>query len=295
MRVGLRQDDRRASGYRIDRQEVEPLLIAAEALDIECAAVLRPVDAGEIDVGVGAHIDLDAATVRQAGDVEVDDGVRPPGARIALLDDDGAGRGDVGARHDVNRRLVDVSERDARLVGRPPVAGVAVKLLLRDELRRRPTTQLAAVGRQRALGAARRRHDIEVVVAHVGDEAALRRHLGVDLVRRRRGELPDLGRGALPQPDVALHGNEDEAALLVPVVVDDTRGLDALPLSPRLFRFGQLAALGRQRAAVDKEPRRAALGARRPQVGHPLVVGLRLQIGDKAAVRGQLDAAGARA
>ncbi len=66
--VEIEPGARRFAKYRaararggIDGQQVEMLLVAAFALDVERLAILRPFHPGEINVGIGAEIDLGAA------------------------------------------------------------------------------------------------------------------------------------------------------------------------------------------------------------------------------------------
>ena len=84
-----------------------------------------------------------------------------------------------------DRRFVDARERDAALVGRPPVAGVAIHLFLRDELGHAEAHEAAAVARDRALGAVGEIDDEEVLVAHEAHEVRARREARVGFVGRR--------------------------------------------------------------------------------------------------------------
>jgi hypothetical protein len=54
VRRALRQQRARRAGGGVDREEVERLLVATEALDVEGAPVHRPAHAGEVDVGARA-------------------------------------------------------------------------------------------------------------------------------------------------------------------------------------------------------------------------------------------------
>src|SRR3546814_4769935 len=56
-------------------RSVEPRLIAILALDIQRIAVGRPMDAREVDVGVGPHVHLHLARTVWLHDVEIDERV----------------------------------------------------------------------------------------------------------------------------------------------------------------------------------------------------------------------------
>ena len=70
-------------------------------------------------------------------------------------------------RDHVDRTVVDMGERDAALVVRPPIAGVASHLLLRHELGRRPGLELAAVRGERAFLACSEIDQVEIVACRV--------------------------------------------------------------------------------------------------------------------------------
>ena len=177
------------------------------------------------------------------------------------------------------------------LGGAPPVPGIPVEFLLGDEFGGGPALVGRAVCGERARGAARGRHHIQIVAAHERDEAPFRTDLRVDLVFGGVGQPADLRRCSLKQPDVALDRDDDEAALVVPRIVDNAARLDALPLAAAFFGLRQFAPFGNEGAPIDQQARRSALHVCRPQVGHTLIVGLRLEIGDNRAVRRQLHSA----
>ena len=83
-------------------------------------------------------------------------------------------RGNLEALRDLDRALIDAGECDVPLVGRPPVAGAAVHFLLRDEFRHAVLDRAASVAGQRLLGMLREVIDLEILVPHIGDIAALR-------------------------------------------------------------------------------------------------------------------------
>ncbi|EEF24630.1 conserved hypothetical protein, partial [Ricinus communis] len=266
MRVGLGQDDLALAARRAEGDQIEGLLIAALALDIQGLAVLRPSDAGQVDVLVCAQVDLHHLARGQVLDEQFDDGVRAAGARIALVDHGGARRADVGARHDVDAALVDAGVGDQALVRRPPVAGVAVHLLLGDELGHAERQGALALGGDRGLFAAGQRADIEVLVAHVRDEPALGRNLGVDLVAGGLGQAGHLAVGDAVDIEVAVQRHEHEAALAVPAVFDHAAGQHPGALATGQLGFRQRLVARRQGVGVDQPVGLAALHVHRPQV-----------------------------
>ncbi|MNU50197.1 hypothetical protein D3C71_391570 [compost metagenome] len=166
----LRGDDAAGARGRIDAQQFQRLLVARQALDVQGPPVLGPVDAGQIDVGVGAQVDLDPLTGLHVLDIELDHGVGTPGARIALLDHRGAAAGDVQARDDVDGAFVRALQSDEALVRAPPVAGVAIQLFLGDELGRGPGDQAVAVVRDRLFGARGQVQHDQILIPHEADE-----------------------------------------------------------------------------------------------------------------------------
>ena len=90
------------------------------------------------------------------------------GAGIALGDHLRARGPDLGPIHDIDPGLVDEGDGDGPVVGAPPVAGVAVHLLLGDELGRPPALQLGPALGQRALGLQQNRQDHDAWPRHAG-------------------------------------------------------------------------------------------------------------------------------
>ncbi|MNS62326.1 hypothetical protein D3C72_953840 [compost metagenome] len=290
----LRSDDTAGARRRIDAQQVQGLLVARQALDVEGPPVLGPVDAGQIDVGVGAQVDLDPFTGLHVLDIELDHGVGTPGARIALLDHRGAAAGDVQARDDVDGAFVRALQSDEALVRAPPVAGVAIQLFLSDELRRGPGDQAVAVRGDRLFSARGQVQHHQILIAHEADIGPLGRDLGVDLIRRRFGQAPHAAVSAVGQEDVAFQRGQDVAALFIPGIFDHAALRNPHPLAPRLLGLGQFARVRDQGAGVDQLERLAALHRRSPQVQHIHVVLARTQEGDQITVRRQADALGHR-
>src|SRR5689334_14004744 len=73
------QQDLRLASRRIDREQVQPLLIAALALDVEGLTVLRPIDTRQINVAFLSQIDLYLARSVRLHDIEIDQRIGRPG------------------------------------------------------------------------------------------------------------------------------------------------------------------------------------------------------------------------
>ena len=122
-------------------------------------------------------------------------GIRAARRGIALLQDAHAVGIDLESLDFVDRRLVDARIGEVLLVGRPPVAGVAAHLLLRDELGDAMAHEPAAARGEPALGAGRDFDRVEVLVADEADVAAVRGELRVGLEGRASRSA-----GARPRP-----------------------------------------------------------------------------------------------
>ncbi len=265
-------DDARGPGRRIDAQQIQRPLVARLALDVKHAAVRSPVDARQIDVGVVAEVDLDPPPRPHVVHPQLDQGVWPSRAGIALLDRGRPAARDVQPRNDVDRALVGPLQGDEALVRAPPVAGVTIHLLLGDELGRGPADQAGAVRRDWLLLPVGQVDDDQVLIAHEADEAALRTDLGVDLVGLGLGQATDVAAFAAGQEDVALQRRQDVPALLIPRILDHAALADPHPLATRLFGLRQFAGVGNQRAGVDQLERLPLPGRRGPQVQHRDIV-----------------------
>src|SRR5262249_47243397 len=177
----FREDHSRRAVRRVDCQHIEVPLIAAEALDVQNSSVLRPIDAGDVDVAAVAKLYAPAGECRHVLDAKLDSRVVASGTRITLVHDGSAGGLELGPLDDMDIALIHQAECDARVVGAPPVTGRATELLLRDEFGSAPASELGATLRQGALSAACRRHDVQIVISDERDVAPLRRHLGIDI------------------------------------------------------------------------------------------------------------------
>ena len=151
---------------------------------------------------------------------------------------------DLEALDFVDRRLVDARVGEVLLVRRPPVAGVAPHLLLRDELGDAVAHEPAAARREPALGAGRDLDRVEVLVADEADVAAARGEFRVGLEGRGLGQPPHgLARGLrkVVVVEVARERDEQPARVGRPLVVDDAaQRRDALALAPGFLLGGEL-------------------------------------------------------
>ena len=91
--------------------------------------------------------------------------------------------------------FVDARERDVPLVRRPPVAGVAIHLLLRDEFGHAEAHRAAAFARHGAFRAGGEVDDVQILVAHETHEVRARRETRVGFVRFGAGKPANRIRG----------------------------------------------------------------------------------------------------
>ena len=290
----LGEDHGRAAGRGIDLQHVEPGLLAVLALHVERRSVRRPIDACEVDVGVRPHVHLHPRRAVGVHQPQLDRGVGRARGRVALLVDSRALGADRGARDHLHLALVGALHGDAAVVGRPPMAGVAVHLLLRDELCGAPRERAAAISRKRALLAGRQIDHEQVLVAHERGVAPRLRYLGVDLGRLALGQAADV---AVERRDVevAVERHEDRLAVGRPIIGGDAAGAaDAQPLASHLLRLRHLRA-GADLGRIDQHAALGGGGVDRPQIEAIAIGVARQQQRDEAAVGGQLGRARLRA
>ncbi len=295
----FRQQRRARAGVRVDFQQVESALVARLALHGEVCAVGKPVDARQIDVAVRAEVDRRHHAVRQLDQPELDEHVGGAGRGVALLDHHHVVGADLEALPDLDRGCVDARESDAALVRRPPVAGVAAHLLLRDEFRGGVRNRSLAVAAERPFLAAAQVDDEQVLVAYETHEPAPRREFRVGLGSGRIGEA---AHGALRRGGevvvVQIPAQRKEQCLAVgsEQVLDDP-GKRGNPLAlAALLLFGRQRPFDRhQPAGIDEQAHLARGEVEFPQVELVLVVRLAAQERDTAAVGRDLRRAQVRA
>ena len=252
-------------------EDVEALLVARLPLHQQPVALGVPLDAREVAV-LAAEVACGCRTRVEREDRERHAGIRATGRGIALLQDAHAVGIDLESLDLVDRRLVDARIGEVLLVGRPPVAGVASHLLLRDELGDALAHQPAAARGEPALGTRRDFDRVHVLVADEADVAAVRGELRVGLEGRGLGEpAHGLARGLRQVVVVEIARERDEKPPGVgrPLVVDDAAQCgDALALAPGLF-LGRELFLGRgEDARVDEQAVGLARHVPGPQVEH---------------------------
>jgi hypothetical protein len=194
-----------------------------------------------------------------------------------------------------HRRFVDARERDVTLVGRPPIASVAVHLFLGDELGHAETHEPAAFSCDRAFGAGGELDDVEVLVAHEAHEIRVWRETRVGFVRvGTREAAHGLGRLAGEVVDVQIAVERDEQVAIVgrEAVLDDSRiRRSALPFAASFLFHGQRAVGAGQRAGVDEQPVARHADVEGPEVEPVIFIVAGAQISDELAVGRNLHSA----
>ena len=286
------EQDLRLAGGRIDLEHVEPGLCAVLALNVERLAIGRPIDAREVDVLIRAEIDLHPALAVRADHPQRDFGIGAARDRIALLECLRTLRADGGTGDGADLGFVEALGREARAIGRPPVALEAVHLLLRDELGLAPVDGGGGFGWGHGLrfGLAVDRPDEQPLVAHERDVAALGAERGIELAALRTRDLAH--RTIEPgEQQVAVDGNEHGLAVGGPFVADDALEIaDALALALHLFGFREFPP-GRKLLRIDQHAPFASFPVEAPQVIAFAVIGTAAQHGDIAAIGRKLDRA----
>ncbi len=135
----------------VDQDEVEPLLIACEALEGEPAAIRCPIGAREINVRIGAQVDPTRLAAGRRDQAELDGDIGIPGERVALLHHLGPVCVDLSAAGDRHGTVVEPLVHDGRVVGGPPVSAGLHQFFLSDEFRLGIVDAAAAVGGQTTL------------------------------------------------------------------------------------------------------------------------------------------------
>ena len=280
---GLAENGAAGAARRIDSKKIEALLVAALALDVKGAPVLRPVDTGEIDVGIGAEVDLGSPAARGIDHPKRHNHVGSSRGGIALIEHLGPVRTDCSARHGRDLRFVVAFDRDAPVAGRPPGTGVAVHLLLRDELGGAAGDRALAIRRQRPFGAGAKIDGIEVLVTDEADVAPAFRHVRVDLGRRRVRQAADRAGGHIREVEIAVDGREDRFAVRRPLIFDNALGAaDAVAFAAHLFGLGNLAAA--DPGGIDEHAQLACRRVHCPEVEALSILGARLEESGMAPV-----------
>jgi hypothetical protein len=233
----LLEERARGAGRGVGLQQGEGLLVAALALHGKGRAIGQPLDPREVGVGIGAEVHAHGGALADRGDEQLHVGVACAGGGIALLHRLGALGRDLEALDFRDRRVVDARERDAPFVGRPPVAGVAVHFLLRDELRGAVGDESATRGRNRDLAPAGNLDRVHARIAHETHVAAPWRKTGIGLVGGRPREAAYCARPRgveIVKIQITAERHEDVPAVGRQVVFEDAaqRG-GALPLASR--------------------------------------------------------------
>ncbi len=282
------EDRRQRARLRIDPEHVEHGLLAVLALDVERAAIGRPVHAGEVEIGriafgidsrllMRGEIDLHPVLTVGIHHIEFDIGVFAARDRIALVEHPGARRADRRPRHDADHALVEALDRDAPVVGAPPIAGHPAHFLLRDELGLAPAYRLALARRDRC-GLAPRLADPQLAIADEGNVAARIAERGIEFAFLGIGQpyhFPAHSR----EVEIAIERDQHAGAILGPLIVDDAlQAADPRALALHLLLLGQFAART-QHLAVDQHRPFARIAVIGPQIVAFAVVGAIAQHG----------------
>ncbi len=286
--AALREKLRACAAGDREGNRVQALLIARLDLHQHPVAGGKPVDAREVMV-LAPKLGPGDLAAGEREDREAHLGIGLPGRGIALAEALHAVGGDLEALHFRDRRLVHARVGDVPLVGRPPVAGVAVHLFLRDELRDAVAHQPAAARRQPPFDARCEFDRVQVLVADEAHVTAARRVAGIRLERLGGGQAAHgLARGLAERVVIQVAAEREQQRLRIrrPLVFDDAaQRRDALPLAPR-FLFGRQGALGRrQHARVHQQPVPAGGDVVSPEVVDGRGVVAPAQVGDQPPVR----------
>ena len=176
------------------------------------------------------------------------------------------------------------------LVGRPPVPRAAIHLFLGDELRHPVLDRAAAILGQRLVGMGSEIIDVEILIADVGDEAAVRRDVGIGRKSARAGG--DLGQGVrgglgeIVMVEAPIEREQQRLSGGREGILEDAgeRGR-SLALAAAQFLGRQLLLRRRQHLRVDQDARGLVVEVVFPQVEAVLVVGLALKIGHARGIR----------
>ena len=291
---GLAGQHPRRTGDRINGKDIEPLLIAGEALDIQRLAIHGPGDTGDIDIGRRAKIDLGLARSIRVHQPQRYIGIGGASRRIGLGEQAGAIGTDGGARHLLHRGFVDARHGDAAVVRCPPVTVEPVQLFLRDELGNAPAhLRRVFPGHFARVAAGQGLHE-QMAVAHEAGKAALGAQLGICLGFRCLGQARDAAiEGGHPQ--IAVHRHQQAFRIGCPGIIGDALDVGNAPaFAVHALGFGQRSATG-QLFRIDQHPALTGRGVHRPQVESVLVAGPAFQQRRQPAIGGQFQYTRARA
>ena len=143
----------------IDAQHVEHGLHAVLALDVE-RPVGRPIDPRDVEIGrivgivmrrvlVAGQVDLHPLAAIGVHHEQLDHRVVAARDRVTLVEHPRPGCADCGAGDDPDAFLVGALDREAGVVGVPPVSGEALHFFLSDELGLAPADRIAFLRRDR--------------------------------------------------------------------------------------------------------------------------------------------------
>ena len=252
------------AGCRIDLEHIEHGLLAVLALDINRAAVGRPIDPRDIDVGVVAQIDLDLVAAIGVHHKQLDNRIVAARDRIALVVNLGPRRADGGAGDDADGALVGALDNQTALIGCPPVSGEAAHFLLSHELGLAPADRVAFLGRDRRRLFAEFA-DPQLPLAHERCVALARRQRRIKLAFLGIGQAGHLA-VELGEIEIAIQRHEHARPVARPLIGDDPRQpTDPRALALHLLVFGQFAPAA-QLLAVDQHRPFAAVHLKAPQV-----------------------------
>ncbi len=291
--AGLRQQDAGFTAAGMHFQQFERLLVARLSLHGEKVGLGEPVHARQVDIGLLADVHP-AQILPVGGDyAEPDPHVRRPGRGVALLVDLEVLGVDLEAFGDLHGGFVDADEGDGRVVGRPPVAGVAVHLFLRDEFRHAVADEPAAVVGQAQFLERLEVDGIEVLVANEGHVASRRTEFRVGLARFRGRQLAGFSVLQVVEEQVAVQREQQAVTAGGEVVADDAAlADDAQAFASREFLFGQRLVAGDECGRVDEQPHFPVGDVVLPEVHLQRVGFLAAQERDPARIRRDLHAPG---
>ena len=186
--AGFAEQHARRARCGIDLQHIEPFLVAALALHQQAFRVGHPVHPRQIDVGIGAKIDLYMAVAGLVPNKQVDTGIVCASKGIALLVNAGALGPDCGARGNLHAAFIDPGIGKRSVIGGPPMAAAAVHLFLRDKFSNAIAQRAAAITGQRLFRTVGQAADDKILVAHERNMAALGANGGIKLTGRGLGQ-----------------------------------------------------------------------------------------------------------